>query len=52
MVAAKGAMSLIGRDWLTAFNYRFVSPNLKEGKNAIYKVTINYALQNKTNKTN
>ena len=35
LVAAKGAKSLTGRDWLTAFNYQFVSPILNEGTNAI-----------------
>ena len=38
MIAEKGAKSLIGRDWLTALNYKFVSPNQKEGNQAIYKV--------------
>ena len=51
LVAEKGAKSLIGRDWLNAFNYRFVSPNQKEGNSAIYKVTTIYSLQMKTNKT-
>ena len=27
LVAERGAKSLIGRDWLNAFNYKFVSPN-------------------------
>ena len=39
MVAERGAKSLIGRDWLNAFNYKFVSPNQNEGKPIICKVT-------------
>ena len=31
LVAEEGAKSLIGRDWLNAFNYKFSSPNKKEG---------------------
>ena len=52
LVAEKGATSLTGRDWLNAFNYRFVSPNQREGNNAVFIVTTIYSLQNETNKTN
>ena len=38
LIAQKGAKSLIGRDWLKAFNYKFASPNQSEGKQAIYKI--------------
>ena len=39
LVAERGANSFIGRDWLNAFNYKFVSPNQNEGKRKIFKVT-------------
>ena len=38
MVAERGPNSLIGRDWLNAFNYKFVSPTQNEGKRIICKV--------------
>ena len=50
LVASHGAQSLIGRDWLNAFNYRFVSPNQKEGKQIIYKLTKGTTKTNKLNK--
>ena len=31
LIANKGAKSLIGRDWLNAFNYKLLSPNKNEG---------------------
>ena len=31
LVAGRGAKSVIGRDWLNAFNYKLVSPNQNEG---------------------
>ena len=39
LVAERGAKSLIGRDWLKAFNYKFVSPNQNEGKRIICRIT-------------
>ena len=39
LIAERGAKSLIGRDWLNAFNYKFVSPNQNEGKRTICKIT-------------
>ena len=39
LVAERGAKSLIGRDWLNAFNYKFVSPNQNEGKRNTCRVT-------------
>ena len=39
LVAERGAKSLIGRYWLNAFNYKFVSPNQNEGKPIICKIT-------------
>ena len=39
LVAERGAKSLIGRDWLNAFNYKLVSPNQNEGKPIIFKIT-------------
>ena len=39
LVAERGAKSLIGRDSLNAFNYKFVSPIQNEGKRVICKVT-------------
>ena len=39
LVAEWGAKSLIGRDCLNAFNYKFVSPNQNEGKRNYCKVT-------------
>ena len=50
LVAERGAKSLIGRDWLNAFNYKFVSPNQKEGKRIICKVTSETTKPNKTDK--
>ena len=38
-IAQKGAKSLIGRDWLKAFNYQFVSPTQGEGKQGFYKIS-------------
>ena len=35
LIANKRAKSLIGRDWLNAFNYKFVSPNKNEGNRTI-----------------
>ena len=55
LVAERGAKSLIERDWLNAFNYKFVSLNQNEGKRIICKVTsgttkpIKTAKRNKTN---
>ena len=39
LVAERGAKSLIGKDWLNAFNYKCVSPNQNEGERKICKVT-------------
>ena len=39
LVAERGAMLLIGRDWVKTFNYKFVLPNQNEGKRIICKVT-------------
>ena len=50
LVAEKGAKSLIGRDWLNASKYKFVSPNQKEGKNANYRINAKLEQPNKTNK--
>ena len=55
LVAERGAKSLIGRDWLNAFNYKFVSPNQNEGKRTICKITSGTTKPtnlNKPNKTN
>ena len=52
LVAERGAKSLIGRDWLNAFNYKFVSPNQNEGKRNICKVTRGTTKPNKTEKPN
>ena len=49
--AEKAAKSLIERNWLNAFNYKFVSPNHKEGKPAIYKINLKSEQQAKPNKT-
>ena len=38
LIANKGAKSLIGRDWLNAFNYKFVSPNKNEGNQTIHVI--------------
>ena len=35
LIADKGAESLNGRDWLNAFNYKFVSSNENEGNQTI-----------------
>ena len=52
LIAQKGAKSLIGRDWLNAFNYKFVSPNQSEGKQAIYKISSNSSENSKIEKEN
>ena len=52
LVAERGAKSLIGRDWLNAFNYKFVSPNQYEGKRIICKVTSGTTKPNKTDEPN
>ena len=52
LVAERGAKSLIGRDWLNAFNYKFFSPNQNEGKRIICKVTSGTTKPNKTDKPN
>ena len=52
LVAERGAKSLIGRDWLNAFNYKFVSPNQNEGKRIICKVTSGTTKPNKTDEPN
>ena len=52
LVAERGAKSLIGRDWLNAFNYKFVSPNQNEGKRIICKITSGTKKPNKTDKPN
>ena len=39
LVAERRDKSLIGRDWLNAFNYKFVSPNQNEGNAIICKIT-------------
>ena len=52
LVAERGAKSLIGRDWLNAFNYKFVSPNQNEGKRNICKVASGTTKPNKTDKPN
>ena len=48
LIANKGAKSLIGRDWLNAFNYKFVSPTKDEGNKAIYTIKQNIKQPNKT----
>ena len=50
LVAERGAKSQIGRDWLNAFNYKFVSPNQNEGKPIICKITSGTTKPNKTTK--
>ena len=50
LIAEKGAKSLIGRDWLKTFNYKFLSPNQSEGKQAIYKISSNSKQPSKLNK--
>ena len=50
MVAEKRAKSQIGRDSLIAFNNKFMSPNQKEGKNAIYRVNAKFEQPNKSSK--
>ena len=52
LIAQKGAKALIGRDWLKAFNYKFVSPNQSEGKQAIYKIISNSNKNSKIEKEN
>ena len=39
LASERGANSFIGRDWLNASNYKFVSPNQNEGKRNNCKVT-------------
>ena len=51
LVAEKGAKSLIGREWLNAFNYKFISPNQKESKPASYRINPKVEEQAKINKT-
>ena len=48
LIADKGAKSLIGHDWLNAFNYKFVSPSKSEGNKAIYTIKQNAKQPNKT----
>ena len=48
LIANKGAKSLIGRDWLNAFNYKFVSPTKGEGNKAIYTIKQIIKQPNKT----
>ena len=48
LIANKGAKSLIGRDWLNAFNYKFVSPTKSEGNSAIYTIKQSAKQPNKT----
>ena len=48
LIADKGAKSLIGRDWLNAFNYKLVSPTKSEANNAIYTIKQNAKQPNKT----
>ena len=50
LVAERGAKSLIGRDWLKTFNYKFVSPNQNEGKRIICRITSGTTKPNKTAK--
>ena len=50
LIAEKGVKSLIGRDWLNAFNYKFVSPNQKEGNQAISKTNVKSEQPDKLNK--
>ena len=49
LIADKGAKSLIGRDWLNAFNYKFVSPTKSEGNKAIYTIKQNVKQPNEQN---
>ena len=51
LIAQKTAKSLIGRDWLPAFNHKFVSPNQSEGKQAFYKISCNSKQPTNLNKT-
>ena len=48
LIANKGAKSLIERDWLNAFNYKFVSLTKSEGNKAIYTIKQNAKQPNKT----
>ena len=48
LIADKGAKSLIGRDWLNAFIYKFVSPTKSEGNKAIYTIKQNVKKASKT----
>ena len=48
LIADKGAKSLIGRDWLNAFNYKFVSPTKSEGNKDIYTIKQNIKQPSKT----
>ena len=50
LVAEKEAKSLIGRDWLNAFNYKVMSPNQTEVKNAFYRINAKLEHPNETNK--
>ena len=52
LIAERGAKSLIGRDWLNAFNYKFVSPNQNEGKRTICKITSGTTQPIKSDKPN
>ena len=47
LIADKSAKSLNGRDWLNAFNYKFVSPTKSEGNNVIYTIKQNAKQPNK-----
>ena len=51
MVAKQGAKSLIGKDYLNTFSYKFVSPTQNEGKRTICKKTTSGTTKpNETNK--
>ena len=51
LIADEGAKSLIGRDWLNTFNYKFASPTKSEGNKAIYTIKQNEGKQhNKVNR--
>ena len=52
LIAERGAKSLIGRDWLNAFNYKFVSLIQNEGKRTICKITSGTTQPIKSDKPN
>ena len=52
LIAERGAKSLIGRDRLNAFNYKFVSPNQNEGKRTTCKITSGFTQPIKSDKPN